>query len=265
MTASELKLSQDVNPAEIDTAASNPYHHWQKPEQPPELHQDELHVWRVQFDLEVEAPEHLYAVLSPEERERAGFFHFQKDRVRYVSTRGALRLLLARYLNLRAEDLRFETNAHGKPYLDGGDVRFNVSHSGQVALLAFARGREVGVDVEFLRPGLIDAHIAERYFSPAEVAALQALPPEQHREAFFNCWTRKEAYIKAVGQGLSIPLDSFEVSREPGKPAALLVTRPDAQEARRWSMFALQLGPGYAGAVVVQGQDVDLRCWEWTG
>jgi 4'-phosphopantetheinyl transferase len=134
-----------------------------------------------------------------------------------------------------------------------------------VALYAVTRAREVGIDVELIRSDLKIEQIAERFFSHHEIATLRALPTELRQSAFFRCWTRKEAYIKATGKGLSLPLDQFEVSLTPGEPAALLSTQPDPNEAQRWSLRELTPAPGYAAALAVEGHGWCLACWDWRG
>jgi 4'-phosphopantetheinyl transferase len=183
--------------------------------------------------------------------------------------RATLRLLLGRYLDSDPARLRFCYGAHDKPALapeSGGDSpRFNVSHSHGLALIALTRSREIGVDLEQIRPEIALENIARRFFSQAEVATLFALPPRERGEAFFACWTRKEAYIKAKGGGLTIPLDQFDVSLGRGKPAAILSTRWDPTEACRWSLRDLYPGPGYAAAVAVEGDGGHLACFQWSG
>lgn len=236
--------------------------------QPPEsltLCADEVHVWRDRLDA---APSSLasYAdTLSTDERARAARFHFEKDRRSYVISRGVLRALLGRYLNVAPAELRFAYSPHGKPSLDGpaGTPRFNVSHTHGLALYAFANGREVGIDVEQVRPDFAGEEIAERFFSRSEVEALKALATEARLAAFFRCWTRKEAYIKARGEGLSHPLELFDVSLAPGDPAALLATRPDPLEASRWSLAELPCDPGYAASLAIQGAPPHLKLWRW--
>jgi 4'-phosphopantetheinyl transferase len=178
-----------------------------------------------------------------------------------------MRALLARYLRIPAGDIRFCLNAHGKPGLASGsgtaDLRFNLSHSHGLALFALTLGREVGVDVELVRPTLREARLAERFFSPQEVAALRALPESAQREAFFHCWTRKEAYIKAQGEGLSIDLASFAVSLAPNHFAHLPIIGNDGPEAGRWWLRALVPGDGYVGAVAAEGADWSLTLWQW--
>lgn len=203
-------------------------------------------------------------MLAMDEQARAARYRFPKDRDHFIAARGLLRVLLSRYLRVSPADFTFLYSGLGKPSLaehQGAGLRFNVSHSHGLALLAFAQGRELGVDLESVRPEVAGLRIAERYFSPAEVAALRALPESQQTEAFFNCWTRKEAYIKARGDGLSARLDLFDVSLAPGHPAALLRTATD--EPSRWTMMALEPGTGYQAALVVEGRGWQLRCFEW--
>jgi 4'-phosphopantetheinyl transferase len=233
----------------------------------PPLSGDEVQVWRASLERDVRTLDDLREALSPDERARADRFHFERDRRHYVAARGVLRLLLGRHLSLPPAEVRFCYNAHGKPRLAEGcgsaDVRFNVSHSHGLALFALSRGREVGVDVERERAELAGEQLAERFFAPAEVAVLRSLPGWQRREAFFACWTRKEAYIKAVGKGLALPLDRFEVALRPGEPAALLAAHDDPREVGRWSMHNLDPGPGYAGALAVEGRGWRLWCGQW--
>lgn len=176
-------------------------------------------------------------VLSADERERAARFHFLKDREHFIAARGLLRLLLSRYLDLPPQQLSFSYSPYGKPALAGErdctSLRFNVSHSHGVALYAFTLEREVGVDVEYIRQDVVGESIAEHFFSAQEVTSLRALPAGVQPQAFFNCWTRKEAFIKARGEGLSFPLDQFDVSLVPGEATALISTRNDPQEAAR--------------------------------
>ncbi len=232
------------------------------------LREGELHVWRVSLSV-AEAKIGLFrAMLSADEQDRARRFFFERDRSAFVVTRGVLRILLGRYLGWPPDGLRFRHGPEGKPALterSGGNLLdFNVSHSHGMALLAMARGRAVGVDVEKIRPGVATEDIAARFFAPREVAMLCAVPVPLRVGAFFTCWTRKEAYIKATGKGLSLPLDGFVVSVAPGEPAAILETRPDAAEASRWHLTALALGVGYVGAVAVAGARPEIKCWDWT-
>ncbi len=200
------------------------------------------------------------AILAPEEQERAQRFHFMPDRRRSVYGRGLLRWLLGSYLELDPIRLQFAYSSQGKPELTSalveklakGQLHFNLSHSGTQLVLAFAWERRVGADVEQVRSDIELEQIAERFFSPAEQGALRSLKSPDRIPAFFRCWTRKEAYVKATGKGLTLPLDQFDVSLLPGQPAALLATRPDAEEASRWALHGVDVGPEYAAAVAVE-------------
>jgi 4'-phosphopantetheinyl transferase len=142
-------------------------------------------------------------------------------------------------------------------------LEFNLSHSGNYVLIVVAEEHKVGIDVEKIRPDMENESIANRFFSSREVSELMAVPPEQRKLAFFNCWTRKEAYIKAQGLGLSLPLDSFDVSLTPNEPVILRATRPDANEASRWTLVSLEFDSNYAAALAVEGKDFKLRLWDW--
>jgi 4'-phosphopantetheinyl transferase len=227
----------------------------------------EVHVWRASLDEPTQQLDSFLHTLAADEQTKAERFYFQKDRDRFIIAHGVLRAILGLYLNRAPKSFSFCYSSHGKPALaceSGGDtIRFNMSHSHGVALYAVTRGREIGIDLEFIRCNLEAAQIAERFFSQSEIATLRALPPSLRKYAFFLCWTRKEAYIKARGEGLSIPLDQFDVSLTPGEPAELLTTRPDSDEALRWSLKELILGSGYVAALAVEGRGWTLRCWQW--
>lgn len=243
---------------------------WRPRAQAPRLIPETVHVFRIDLRDGARAAS-LRPLLSPEELERADKFYFDHDRHAYIIARGALRLLLGGALGLDPRELRFGYGPHGKPFLDeaGNDMiracgaEFNVSHSHELALIALTAGRRVGVDVEFMRPRVAEEPLAERFFSPREAAALRALPSPRRRQGFFAGWTRKEAFIKALGSGLSLALDSFDVSLDPDAPPELLELRGDAQAAGSCRVVALDPAPGYAGALVAQGHDWTLQCWDW--
>jgi 4'-phosphopantetheinyl transferase len=222
----------------------------------------EIHVWRAPLTCAPPALAALEATLSSDERTRAARFHFPRDRDSFVAGRGILRELLAGYAHVAPASLTFVVGVRGKPSLPVQNVpapiTFNLSHSHGMALYAFAVGREVGIDLEFIRPDIAGEQIATRFFAAEEVAELQALPQEQRPEAFFLCWTRKEAYIKARGEGLEIPLTSFRVSLDPAAPATLT-----SADASRWTLRALAPGPGYAAALVAEGHDWQLSHWDY--
>jgi len=230
---------------------------------------DEVHVWRATLDQTPSQIQSFLHNLAADEQARVERFYFERDREHFIVARGVLRAILGGYLNQAPEYLSFCYSAHGKPALtgesDGDAIRFSVSHSHGVALYAVTRGREVGVDIERIRFDVAVTEIAERYFSRREVATLRTLPAETQRQAFFQCWTRKEAYIKARGEGLSLPLDEFDVSLAPGEPAAVLGTQRDPSEASRWSLQELTPAPGYAAALAAAGHGWHLTCWQWAG
>jgi 4'-phosphopantetheinyl transferase len=235
---------------------------WSSALQPPELLETEVHVWRASLGLPSYSVERLSTYLSPEESGRAARFVRASDRERFMVARGILRELLGGYLHRPPASLLIETAARGKPSLciDGArsPLHFNLSHSHGLALYAFALGRELGIDVERIRPEVAQEGIEERYFSAQELRELRALPKEKRSDAFFLCWTRKEAYIKARGEGLYIPLDSFDVSLTPGEPARL-----NSQDKERWAIYSIPPQAAFAGALVVEGETSNLRFWEW--
>jgi 4'-phosphopantetheinyl transferase len=228
-------------------------------ESPLTLDRSEVHLWRLNLETVGGAVEHWGPVLSGDEQTRAARFHHDKDRKCFMATRSALRQILGAYLKADPKLLSFTYSEKEKPSLAGPEaasgIEFNVSHSGTLALLAFARGRMVGVDVEQTNRNIDTAAIATRFFSEAEQKQLASLPADQRTDAFFLCWTRKEAYIKATGKGLSLPLRQFDVSMTPRDQNALLATRPDAVERNRWSMRDIPVPAGYAAALCVSGTD----------
>ena len=224
-----------------------------------QLATSEAHIWHA--DLESLAlPEKWAEILSQDECERARRFRFARDQHHFIICRALLRSLLGNYLQRRPAELVFRYSPHGKPNVafPSSDIRFNLSHSGKRAVFAFVRGRELGVDVEQIKHDFETQTVAERFFSSAEREALSRIPAASRHTAFFQCWTRKEAFVKAKGGGLFLPLDQFDVSLVPGRPAQLLQTRPDNEERNRWSLSALDVGAQYAGALVMEGPPIQL-------
>lgn len=226
----------------------------------------EVQVWIAGLDHAEDVVDRLAGVLSEDERERAARFHFRRDARRFIVGRATLRGILGECLGVEPGALAFSYGARGKPELgepSGSDVQFSVSHSADVAVYAVTHGLRVGVDVERLRLGVDIEAIADGTFSPRERDALRRLPPAQRCEGFFNCWTRKEAYIKAIGEGLAYPLERFSVSLAPGAPARLEAFDDDPAEAAGWTMAALTPPAGFVGAVVVECRSMQLACSGW--
>jgi 4'-phosphopantetheinyl transferase len=219
----------------------------------------QVHVYEASLDQAPASIDDLRRLLAPEERERADRFRFDLHRSRFIAGRGILRLLLAPHAGCAPSALRFAHGEHGKPRLAGGEPAFNLSHSGPVALFALAATGELGIDVELPDRELADVRLAERFFSASEVAALMSLPRELRRTAFLHCWTRKEAFIKARGDGLSLALDSFDVTLMPGQPAALTRTAWSDAEHKQWGIMDLSDPKGrFIAAVARQAQDWQL-------
>ena len=247
--------------------STSPVPPWRSPPETLVLGCDQVHVWRATLDQTPSQIQSFLHNLAADEQARAERFYFERDREHFIAARGVLRAIRGGDLNRVPECLSFCYSSHGKPALagepDGDAIRFNVSHSHGIALYAVTRGREVGIDLERIRLDLAVAEIAERFFSRREVAMLRTLPIEAQREAFFRCWTRKEACLKARGEGLSLPLNQVDVSLAPGEPAAVHGTQRDSSEASRWSLQELAPATGYVAALAVAGHGWRLACWQW--
>lgn len=213
----------------------------------------EIHVWSASLAQEKGDAE----LLPPDELQRGERLLNPLLRRRFFVTRLLVRHILASYLPLRPEELRFLVSPAGKPALVGEEgaagVRFNITHSGDLLLVAVCRGREVGVDVEEVRPDTDFPAIAGRYFSPAENAVLLSLPPAEQAAAFYRCWTRKEAYLKGRGSGFLIPFDRFSVTLAPGDPAAIVDDRTLPPGAPCWRLADLAVPAGFVAAAAAPG------------
>jgi 4'-phosphopantetheinyl transferase len=231
---------------------------WRYSQSPPPLWPDEIHVWQSHLVVDASSQSLLHSHLSEDENERAARFKFDRDRDRFITARGTLRTLLGRYLRKQPKDLQFLLGREGKPALvpgsAGGALSFNLSHSQDVAVFAFSWNRNIGVDVERVRPDVGYEDIAHHYFSAGELQSLARLPRQKRLKGFFLCWTRKEAYIKAGGGGLQIPLDSFDVSLEPGNPACFLRGVHSS-----WRISSFMAGNEHPVALVYDGLPVDLQ------
>lgn len=225
----------------------------------------EIHVWHTSLTQPHPIIQKLRQTLTADELSRAKRFHFEKDRRRFIIARGVLREILSRYTTLLPDALRFAYTDYGKPFLSqpaDTDLRFNVSHSGEVALYAITQRYKLGLDVEQIRPMPDATQVAERFFSEQENKVFHSISPEHKNEAFFNCWTRKEAYIKAIGEGLSHPLDSFDVTLAPGEAAKLLAVR-NAPSEQSWWLHAFTPTPGYVAALAIERAAWQLKYWQW--
>lgn len=228
----------------------------------------EVDLWKVELLQPHRVIAHLKNVLSADEIQRATRFKFDRHRRRFVVARAALRTILAGYLKIDSRKIVFAYQAHGKPKISDVQnrhrVTFNLSHSNEIAVWAVTKARAIGVDVEYRDRRLSDAdRIARRFFSAREAAQFLQVPVSQKNEAFFNCWTRKEALIKAIGAGLTFPLRSFDVAFLPGEAPALLATRPDPSQASKWSLAAFVPAERYLGALALEGKLRHLAFLEW--
>lgn len=227
---------------------------------------DEIHIWRADLQANYDLIPVLLPLLSADEQARANRFYFQKDHDRFILARGILRIILGQYLNLSPQQLQFQYNETGKPsLLQHSHLCFNLSHSHQLALYAVAWNRDVGIDVEQIDSERDYESIAARFFSSQEQAALNQLSAARKLQGFFNCWTRKEALLKAIGKGLTLPLDQFAVSLAPDEPACLLHVDWMPQSFDEWWLQDLQVGTGYAAAVAAVGKKCQLRGWRVEG
>jgi 4'-phosphopantetheinyl transferase len=209
-----------------------------------------IHVWPVLTSASDATTSELARLLDPHELDRAARFRVEHPRRSFIIARAALRILLGGYIGVPPADVQFKYGAKGKPTLDApAPIDFNASHSGSLAVFAFTAGCAIGVDVEYCRPLPDIQHIADRFFCAEEAAELMSVPEDQRELAFFQCWTRKEAYIKAIGDGLSAPLDDFRVTLKPGDAARFIHVARDTSIAKDWVLTDLPLAAQYAGAL----------------
>jgi 4'-phosphopantetheinyl transferase len=226
-----------------------------------------IDIWRVSVSPGEPCHADPPTMLSADEMERTARFHFAADRMRFVRCRTALRLILALYLKIAPAEIRFRYGPKGKPEIEKcqnpDSISFNTSHSGQFGLIAVTLAGRVGVDVEKVRSSPDWTEIAGRFFSENEYQALLKVPASERERAFFACWTRKEAFIKACGDGLSYSLRDFSVSVAPDAAAAIEEVKPDAKASARWSVVSLPVAEGYAGAVAFENPRSQIEQWRW--
>jgi 4'-phosphopantetheinyl transferase len=232
------------------------------------LKDNEVHVWRSSLVLNSKILHRLSLTLSADELERANSFHFQKDQCSFIAGRGVLRSILANYLQTRPKEIGFTYNTRGKPSIDNvpsrSEINFNLSHSHGLALYAFTIRREIGIDIERLRSNLSFERIAKRFFTTEESDTLNTLADDEIMEEFFKLWTHKEAYIKAKGKGLSIPLNRVAVTINRDQTVRIKEIKINPDKERSWSFHSFAPAPGYVGALAVEGKDITIRFWMWS-
>lgn len=238
--------------------------HWPTQSSPVVLRDDEVHVWTAELDHEPDRFAALSELLVEEDLERADRYRIPTVRAHFIVARAVMRSVLGHYLHVDPRKVTFHYGPQGKPYLlhPARPLYFNISHSHGLALVAVSRHVEVGVDVEQVRAFNHEA-FAERYFAPGEVAALMAVPEAQRAEIFFHAWTRKEAFMKATGEGIALGLDRFEVSLAPMEPARLVLLDGCPRRAADWSLCHLTPAAGYVGALALRHRGMQVRCWHW--
>ena len=235
----------------------------------PQLAGGDIHVWAAPLNIASGRLERFAATLSSDENERAGRFRFERHRRRFIAGRSILREVLGQYVQAKPAALRFTYSNNGKPSLaadsTNAPVHFNLAHSDDLLLIAVTRIGEIGVDVERIRSIKEMDELVARFFSVRETEAFQKVPPDEKPGAFFNLWTRKEALLKATGEGITRSLSLVEVSFLPGELARLLAISGDASKAVQWKLRELSPAPGFTGAFAVQAEDISLRCVRWGG
>jgi 4'-phosphopantetheinyl transferase len=217
------------------------------------------HIWRIPLDLPASEINDFRQILSADEIKRAERFHFEKHRIRYFAARGFLRGILGFYLGISGSEVNFEYGEYGKPALPGNPLYFNLSHSHYMAVLGVYKHSPVGIDIEWIHRRIDLLNIAKRFFAPAEYIELASLPVQFQREGFFNCWTRKEAYIKADGGGLQIPLHQFEVTLKPGESPLLKSSSHKPENSELLKMISFNIGDDYKAAYIVNKKEVGQK------
>ncbi|MCP5095774.1 MAG: 4'-phosphopantetheinyl transferase superfamily protein [Chloroflexi bacterium] len=242
---------------------------WQSPPSNYKLFPDMVHAWAISLDRTAEMRDNLWPLLAADEQKRALRFYFDQHRFHFIVARGLLRTILANYLHTAPQTIQFIYGEHGKPELtpsfkeNGNQLEFNLSHSKGMALIGVSWNRPLGIDIESVRPLDDGKDIARRFFSKWEYEQFTAVPLSQQPKAFFNCWTRKEAYIKAIGDGLFCPLDSFDVTLTPGTAAKLLRVHGSTKKAALWQLNHLEPRHGFVGAIIAANPKWQLSYFRW--
>lgn len=242
---------------------------WQERPSTTHLPNDQVHVWAVNLDQTSHERDAFWQTFTEEEQNRAERFYFEHDKFHFIVARGVLRQLLASYLDILPGDVTFAYGHNGKPELarghhsNGRILQFNLSHTRGMGLIGVSWNRMLGVDIERVRPLEDGPNIAKRFFSKWEVEQFFALPEALYPQAFFNCWTRKEAFIKAIGDGLTYPLANFDVTLQPGQEVKLIRVEGSRKKAEKWRLISLEPADGYVGAVIAEGKGWRVNRYRW--
>jgi len=241
---------------------------WQTPNREMTLSPNDVHIWKVSLTPHQHQFIKLQRLLSPDEITRAQRLKFQEHRHAFIAARSALRLIMSRYLCVEAQSLVFTQGPQGKPFLKeplaNPPLLFNLSHTQHFALYAFTLNKEIGIDLEDQNRNINYESLIDRVCSEKEKAIIMAHAPPEQKQIFLTCWTRKEAYVKATGKGLSFPLQAITVSLPPTTPTALLEVAGDSQEPLRWSMHEIQVDHDHVATLVVAGHSWNPVYWEWS-
>jgi 4'-phosphopantetheinyl transferase len=238
---------------------------WPLPPSDLSLSGDEVHVWCASLNQFYTCVEQMTQILSVDELKRAERFHFPRHRNQYIAAHGLLRKLLADYTSIESDRITIEYGRNGKPFLSEKfskeKIRFNLSHSNGCALFAFACEREIGVDIEHIREFADMDKVAEQVFSIKEIAVLRSFPESEKNEVFFKFWTRKEAYLKATGEGFSSALDTIDISSYPPNTSVFVYTGKNSKDKSHWTVQDLRPISGFAAAFAVEGDSAMHHCW----
>ena len=242
---------------------------WPQPPSVPELNANDVQVWHIHIEDFSDSDDDLTTLLAREEQDRAQRMRVQEKKREYIIGRLALRSILSAYSGTPCDQLSFDYGPQKKPSLAEQEtlpperrLDFNLSHSGRIILIAVTLGKRIGIDVEYIEPDRADEKIAQRYFSPTEFTTLKNLPDEDRIAGFYRCWTSKEAFVKARGDGLTFPLDAFDVAIS-NEERAILEIRDTNEDAARWELKAIEVGDKYAATCAVEGKQLQWSQWSW--